>query len=56
MGRIVSEILNDVVPAGKHQISWNGNDASGAKVASGIYFYRLESSSVTLTKKMVLMK
>ncbi|MDP3830288.1 MAG: T9SS type A sorting domain-containing protein, partial [Ignavibacteriaceae bacterium] len=56
MGRIVNEIMNDVIPAGKHQISWNGVDGNGSKVASGIYFYRLESSTSTLTKKMILMK
>ncbi|MDP2303107.1 MAG: FlgD immunoglobulin-like domain containing protein [Ignavibacteria bacterium] len=56
MGSIVNEIMNDVVPAGKHQITWNGVDGNGSKVASGIYFYRLESSTTTLTKKMILMK
>lgn len=56
MGREVNQLMNDVLPAGKHQIIWNGVDGNGAKVASGIYFYRLESSSTTLTKKMILMK
>jgi len=36
---------------GTHRIVWNA-----ANMPSGIYFYRLETSTFTRTQKMVLMK
>ncbi len=44
--------------AGTVPITWNGTDANGSRVASGIYFYRItaDDGRFTQTKKMVLMK
>jgi hypothetical protein len=42
--------------AGVKVIEWDGTDASGLQVASGIYFYKAAASNFTATKKMVLMK
>jgi hypothetical protein len=44
--------------AGAVPITWNGTDANGSRVASGIYFYRITANDgrFTQTKKMVLMK
>jgi len=44
--------------AGAVPITWNGTDANGSRVASGIYFYRItaDNGRFTQTKKMVLMK
>jgi hypothetical protein len=41
---------------GTHDVTWNGTDAKGTRVGSGIYFYRLVSQGTTLTRKMVLLK
>lgn len=50
-------ILVDVVrSAGRHTASWNGTDSRRHEVASGIYFYRLETKDFSATKKMVFMK
>jgi hypothetical protein len=51
LGREVSVLVNGVQKAGNHQVTF-----SGSNLASGIYFYRLESLGQTITKKMVLMK
>ncbi|MBM2841546.1 MAG: hypothetical protein HW412_2074, partial [Bacteroidetes bacterium] len=42
--------------AGKWSVQWNGTDNAGVHVASGIYFYRLETLNAVLTQKMVLLK
>ncbi len=56
MGKLVKELVNADFEAGSHSINWNGDDNSGVKVASGIYFYKMDAGNRTFTKKMVLMK
>jgi hypothetical protein len=55
-GQKVATLVNTEMTAGNHEVVWNGKDENGVGVSSGIYFYRLESGSVSLTKKMILMK
>jgi len=42
--------------AGHHRIEWNGRDAGGRAVASGVYFYRLTVGKQTSSKKMILLR
>ena len=42
--------------AGRHQMVWDGKDARGLQVASGIYVYRLETDGFVATRKLTLMK
>jgi len=42
--------------AGAHQVTWDTLDSSGNKVASGVYFYRLEAKDLTIDKKLVLVR
>ena len=42
--------------AGTHSVTWNGRDASGRPVASGVYFYQLEGVAGLHSRKMVLLK
>jgi hypothetical protein len=51
MGRRVATLVDDMMPAGEHQVSW---DAAGW--ASGVYFARLSTSAGMMTRKMVLMR
>jgi hypothetical protein len=37
-------------------IEWDGKDESGEEIASGVYFYRLQTKDFTQTKKMVLIR
>lgn len=56
IGQIVRSfgILN--LPVGRHQLTWDGTNDLGRTVASGVYFFRIESSGLALTRKMMLLK
>jgi hypothetical protein len=56
LGQQVKTLVNGEMKAGSYTATWNGKDEFGNSVASGIYFYRLESQSFNTTKKMILMK
>lgn len=56
VGRKVATLVDGTMPAGAHQIVWDGIDDSGNPVSSGVYFYRLESGGENLTMRMVLLK
>jgi len=55
-GQIVRTLVDSQMPAGAHQIVWNGMDDHGSSVSSGIYYYRMTSGKYTSTRKMVMMK
>jgi len=56
LGQRVRELVNSVQPAGEYRVTWNGRDASGAQVSSGIYFYRLQAAGTNLVRKMTLLR
>ncbi len=51
LGQKVETLVNKEIEAGNYNVNWDGQD-----VASGIYFYRLETGDFVETKKMVLLK
>jgi FlgD Ig-like domain len=53
-GRLVADLLHGQMGAGSHEVSWNGQDAAGNRVASGVYFYRLQTSGISKVRAMVL--
>jgi hypothetical protein len=55
-GRTVATLVDSVRPAGVNEVFWDGKNAAGSPVASGIYFYRLKTSERVLTKKMLLLE
>jgi hypothetical protein len=55
-GRKIVTLVSGSMPAGFHAVTWNGRDASGSQVASGIYFYRIEAGPLQQTSKMLMLK
>ena len=55
-GQRVRTLADAEYPAGEHFIVWNGDDARGNAVASGIYLYRVQAGEFTDSRKMVLLK
>jgi hypothetical protein len=55
-GELVITLLNGVVEAGAQSVLWNGTDARGSSVASGVYLYQVEGFGQIETRKMALVK
>jgi len=51
LGRKIETIVDEVKPAGYHQVTWNADEN-----ASGAYFYRIKAGRFSDTKKMTLLK
>jgi hypothetical protein len=54
--RITTLVDRADLAAGAYTIEWDGRADSGAPVASGVYFARIEHASGTRSKKMMLLK
>lgn len=55
-GQLVRDLVNGEEKAGWKSVSWDGRDARGHALSSGVYFYRLEASGYTATRKMVIVR
>ena len=55
-GQLVRELSSGQLAKGDHSVLWDGRDASGNAVASGLYFYRLQTRAASLTRRMLLLK
>jgi len=56
-GRLVRVLVGgDMLPAGRHEVAWNGRDGAGRVAAAGVYFYRLTTPEGVETLKMTLVK
>ena len=59
-GRVVRTLIDSPVEAGPHTAIWDGRTDSGQRVASGVYFIRMEATgpadAFRATRKLVLLK
>jgi glycosidase len=56
LGREVKTLVNKEQVNGVYEVNWNGDDALGNKVSTGVYFYRIDAGDFVQTKKMMLIK
>ena len=56
LGQRVKTLYDGIKPAGDHQLNWDGHSDHGTQLATGIYFYRLQTDDRIESKKMVLLK
>ena len=56
LGQEVKVLVDEYQNAGKRKVIWDGLNENGEKVASGIYFYKLDAGGSVQTKKMSLIK
>jgi len=53
-GRLVRQLVDGEQPAGATEIEWDGRDASGRRVAAGVYFFRLRAAGLRHVRPVVL--
>ncbi|MBK7141732.1 MAG: right-handed parallel beta-helix repeat-containing protein [bacterium] len=56
LGQEIRTLTDQVYDAGRYEVVWDGRDTGGDQVPTGLYFYRFESSDISMTKKMLLLK
>lgn len=52
-GRMATTLINRTELAGLKTVVWNGKTREGSQIASGVYFYQLETKGTTLIRKLV---
>ena len=55
-GQLVKVLHSGQLAAGNHKVVWDGKDEIGRAAASGLYFYRLQTSDSSITRRMLLLK
>lgn len=55
-GRLVRTLVDERGAPGRYAAHWDGTNASGRRVSSGLYFYKMESADFTATRKMLLVE
>jgi hypothetical protein len=56
LGREIETLVSGFVTAGRHTVTWNGQNDRGEALSSGVYLYRLTVGSSVVTRRMVLLK
>jgi len=56
LGQIIRVLADQSLPAGQHEVVWDGLDSAGRAVSSGLYFYRIESEQFRQTRRMLLIR
>ncbi len=55
-GQKIRTLVDGTLPAGQHTRTWHGRTDRGGRVASGLYFYRLQGDGFQQTRKMVVVQ
>jgi len=55
-GQLVKTLVSGALPAGHHEVMWDGTDSKGTSIATGVYLSRLEAKDFVATRKLLLTK
>ena len=55
-GREILKLADKEMMPGSHQLRWDGKDANGGNVASGVYFFRIQTPANSSTIKAILLR
>lgn len=56
IGQEIARLMDGEYSPGRFEVTWAGKGDDGMPAASGVYFYKLEVGTFSMTKKMLLMK
>jgi FlgD Ig-like domain len=56
LGQLIKTLVNKNQSPGLYSVNWDGTNASGMEVVSGVYLYHISAGGFTSTKKMILLK
>ncbi|MCK9399072.1 MAG: choice-of-anchor D domain-containing protein [Bacteroidales bacterium] len=54
-GKMIGKVLESNLPAGEHQVTWDGCNSTGDKCSEGIYIYRITAGEAHSTGTIVRM-
>lgn len=55
-GRIVKTLANETQQADQHSVYWDGTGQNGTPLSGGMYFYQINSNSITASGKLILLR
>ena len=55
-GRMVKNLYQGSLAAGRHELAWGGQDALGTRVSPGIYFARIETLAGGTSAKLIVLR
>ena len=55
-GQLVRSLVAGHEQAGSYEVTWDSRDSRGNRVASGVYFVKLEAGDNTATGKLLLIR
>jgi hypothetical protein len=56
LGRQVALLKDEVLAPGYYSLTWDGRSEAGSPLPTGVYFYRLKTDHVSMTRRMMLLK
>jgi hypothetical protein len=56
LGRRVATLAEGRQAAGRHQVRWDGRSAAGGRLASGLYFVRLEAGGQVRMRRLTIVR
>ncbi|MEZ4386635.1 MAG: FlgD immunoglobulin-like domain containing protein [Candidatus Krumholzibacteriia bacterium] len=55
-GELVHTVFDGELTAGRHELTWDGRDGTGARAASGVYFAEVRTLGEMRVKRMAMVK
>lgn len=55
-GRLIRNLCNQTLPAGHHQLDWDGCSDGGQRAASGVYLLRISAGDYETSRRLILLR
>ena len=55
-GQFVNSLVDGSLGAGDFEVTWDGTDANGNLVSSGVYIYKIKAPNLSFSKKVTFLK